>query len=100
MWLSLLNIMPDVAFAPTAYAIRGFQMESGGNPAIVLCDPRISAANFSTCDASTFDSGHAPHSSILSQWMLEDVPEHRIKATMASVLEVLVLECYGIDRAR
>ena len=29
-----------------------------------------------------------------------DVPEHRIKATMASVLEVLVLECYGIDRAR
>ena len=31
---------------------------------------------------------------------VHDVPEHRNKATMASVLEVLVLECYGIDRAR
>jgi hypothetical protein len=50
---------PDVAFAPKYYARCGFRSYTGGNPAIVLCDPRISAANFSTCDASTFDSGHA-----------------------------------------
>ena len=56
MWLLVLKIIPDVAFAPTlveihrsAFAKRGFQL-------LTLADVTLLHA----------DSGHAPHSSILS----------------------------------
>ena len=56
MWLLVLKIIPDVAFAPTlveilrsAFVKRGFQL-------LTLADVTLLHA----------DSGHAPHSSILS----------------------------------